>query len=321
MCSLLYKEEDAHEKSICSCDWGRFSPETKMNNQDNNDKSQNSTMSAKAHPGYIVTGGEDNLVKIWKLQKGNLVLKYRFKQHSQAVTSVALSKNGKLCASCSWDSTMNIWNLENGEHIAQINVKPEKLRTLVFGPDDKLIITGSHTGMIIFHNVETGVAEKIFDGNKCIMSLTYSSDCKYIAIRTFDCSAYILDNAENKSWHSLDDSVSVRSLCFSPDSQLLLTGSADCSIRLYDVKHLNVVVTLSGHYYLVSTVAFSPNGKYFASGSLDNTVKIWELAYKRCVHTFKHHIGQVSDVKFSPDNSKIMSVSKDKSINIYTCPM
>lgn len=102
----------------------------------------------------------------------------------------------------------------------------------------------------------------------------------------------------------------IRSLCFSPDSQLLLTASDDGHMKLYDVyatsdcfffnflkiiyrQHTNVVGTLSGHASWVLSVAFAPDGKHFVSGSSDKTVKVWEFASKACVHTFKEHHDQV----------------------------
>lgn len=44
---------------------------------------------------YIVTGGVDDLVKVWELQDDHLVLKYNLEGHSLGVVSVAISNNGK----------------------------------------------------------------------------------------------------------------------------------------------------------------------------------------------------------------------------------
>lgn len=44
---------------------------------------------------YIVTGGVDDLVKVWELQDDRLVLKHKLEGHSLGVVSVAISNNGK----------------------------------------------------------------------------------------------------------------------------------------------------------------------------------------------------------------------------------
>ncbi|VEN50255.1 unnamed protein product, partial [Callosobruchus maculatus] len=324
--SVLLKKENAHDESIWSCAWGRYSGEKKKKNDDDHqdDKSRDSIMSDEPPIDYIVTGGVDDLVKVWELQDDRLILKHNLEGHSLGVVSVAISNNGKMCASSSLDSSMRIWDLEKGEKITNIDVGPLDLWTVAFSPDDKYIISGSHAGLITSYSVETTKAEHTFGSRgKFTLSIAYSPDGRYIASGAIDGIINIFDVHSNKLWHALEGhAMPIRSLCFSPDSQLLLTASDDGHMKLYDVQHLSdVVVTLSGHASWVLSVAFSPDGKYFVSGSSDKTVKVWDVASKQCIHTFKEHNDQVWGVKYSPDGSKIVSVSEDRSINIYSCPV
>lgn len=52
-------------------------------------------MSDEAPIDYIITGGVDDLVKVWELQDDRLVLKHNLEGHSLGVVSVAVSNNGK----------------------------------------------------------------------------------------------------------------------------------------------------------------------------------------------------------------------------------
>ncbi|KAJ8975554.1 hypothetical protein NQ317_000737, partial [Molorchus minor] len=54
-----------------------------------------SILSEEAPMDYIVTGGVDDLVKVWELQDDRLSLKYNLEGHSLGVVSVAISNNGK----------------------------------------------------------------------------------------------------------------------------------------------------------------------------------------------------------------------------------
>lgn len=170
---------------------------------------------------------------------------------------------------------MRIWVLQKGEKIAHVDVKSEELHTLVFSPDDKNI-SRSRTGVIKFHNVGTRKAKQILDTTgKFILSIAYSPDGKYIASGTFDDIVYILDVAENKLWHLLEDHLKpIRSLCFLFYSQLLLIAAENSYSKLYDLKHTNVVETLPGHISWVSSVAFSLDDKHFVFGSSDKTAKM-----------------------------------------------
>jgi hypothetical protein len=58
----------------------------------------------------------------------------------------------------------------------------------------------------------------------------------------------------------------VLQVAFSPDGKLLATGSADKTVKLWDVRTGKLKKTLSGHGAEVGAVAFSPDGKILASG-------------------------------------------------------
>ena len=69
----------------------------------------------------------------------------------------------------------------------------------------------------------------------------------------------------------------VNSVAFSPNGDLLASGSHDETIKLWDVESGKCIFTLEGHKAPVISVAFSPDGKVLASGSLDGTIKLWTI--------------------------------------------
>ena len=113
----------------------------------------------------------------------------------------------------------------------------------------------------------------------------------------------------------------IRSLTFSPDSQLLVTASDVGYIKIYDVQHANLVGTLSGHASWVLNVALCPDDTHFVSSSSDESVKVWDVGTRTCVHTFFDHQDQVCGVKYNGNGSKIVSVGDDQEIHICDCPI
>jgi len=324
MYSLIHKTENAHEDSIWTCAWG--CPKKKKESQPDNEDSRDSMRSNDEDSvEYIVTGSVDDSVKVWDQKDGSLKLKHVLSGHSLGVVSVAVSADGTKCASSSLDSSLRLWDLETGEKLSSIEVGPVDIWTVVFSPDDKFIVSGSHAGKIHMYSTETGKQENALDtrGGKFTLSVAYSPDGKYIASGAIDGIINIFDVAHGKILRTLEGhAMPIRSLCFSPDSQLLLTASDDGHMKLYDVKDANVAGTLSGHASWVLGVAFAPDGKKFASSSSDHTVKIWELAQRQCLHTFNDHADQVWSVKYHPEkNNMLVSVSEDKSINLYEYPL
>ncbi|RKU30420.1 hypothetical protein C6497_04345 [Candidatus Poribacteria bacterium] len=58
--------------------------------------------------------------------------------------------------------------------------------------------------------------------------------------------------------------------------EIIVSGSGDRTIRLWDVDTGESIRTLSGHKGAVESVVFSPDGNTIASGSTDGTMILWE---------------------------------------------
>ena len=78
---------------------------------------------------------------------------------------------------------------------------------------------------------------------------------------------------------------SVWSVAFSADSKLVVSGSDDSSIKIWDAATGREVQTLEGHRGSVSSVAFSADSKLVVSGSGDCSIKIWDAATGREMQT------------------------------------
>ncbi|HCB55707.1 TPA: hypothetical protein DEP26_01865, partial [Candidatus Uhrbacteria bacterium] len=79
----------------------------------------------------------------------------------------------------------------------------------------------------------------------------------------------------------------VRSVAFSPDGKWIVSGSYDCTIKIWNRETRECVRTLKGHTDWVRSVVFSPDGKWIVSGSDDSTIKIWNVETGECVRTLE----------------------------------
>jgi WD40 repeat protein len=109
----------------------------------------------------------------------------------------------------------------------------------------------------------------------------------------------------------------VRTVAFSPDGKLLVSGSYDGTLRNWDAAAGKLLRTMNGHAGRIYAVAFSPDGKIAASAGEDKTVKLWEGATGKLVRSLDGHSGKVRAVAFAPDGSFLATGGEERVIRFW----
>jgi len=107
----------------------------------------------------------------------------------------------------------------------------------------------------------------------------------------------------------------VESVCFSPDGRYALSGSWDCTLRLWEVASGQEVRCFKGHTSPVISVGFSLDGRYALSGSRDQTLRLWEVASGREVRCW--YTDSVGSVCFSPDGRYALLGCWDQPLRLW----
>ena len=158
-----------------------------------------------------------------------------------------------------------------------------------FSADGKTLTSGSfYDGVndkgITRWNLENGKLIKFKEVGLTSISnsLSLCSDGKKLASAT--------DNYDIKTHRLLKRFIGhtqhVNSVSFSPDCKLLASGSADKTIRFWDVANGRLLKSLDGHTASVTSISFSPDGKTLASGGNDGKVQLWDVAKRTWLKTF-----------------------------------
>jgi WD40 repeat protein/energy-coupling factor transporter ATP-binding protein EcfA2 len=109
----------------------------------------------------------------------------------------------------------------------------------------------------------------------------------------------------------------VTSVAFSPDGSIILSGSADDSLRLWDIESGTEIRRFEGHTDDVTSVAFSPDGSIILSGSADDSLRLWDIESGMEIRRFEGHTDDVTSVAFSPNGRTILSGSADTSLRLW----
>jgi WD40 repeat protein len=111
----------------------------------------------------------------------------------------------------------------------------------------------------------------------------------------------------------------VLSTQYSRDGKLIVSGSDDRTIRVWDAHTARIVAgPFEGHTGEVSSVEFSPDGKFIVSGSDDRTIRVWHARIAQlAAGPFKGYTRWVSSVGFSPNGKLIVSGSPDSTVRVW----
>ena len=97
----------------------------------------------------------------------------------------------------------------------------------------------------------------------------------------------------------------VLSLTFSLDGTLLVSGSGDKTVILWDVQTGGVVKLFCGHVDYVHCVSISMDYTTIASGSGDQMIRLWDIQTGECYCVIDRH-EDINSVSFSPTNSQLL---------------
>ena len=189
--------------------------------------------------------------------------------------------------------------------------------------DNGTLISGGIDDTLRAWNVSTGTQrwEKSV-GNRVYAVALPSHNPHFIAYGGWDNHDIRMRYSDDGDWRGevSGHTNNVYSLAFKPNSYLLASGSADDTIRIWDVgdnTNLRHVRTLRGHTDRVNSVAWSPDGRTLASGSDDGTVRLWNPDNGINFAVLRGHTERVHSVAWSPDGRTLASGSSDRTIRLW----
>jgi WD40 repeat protein len=266
----------------------------------------------------VVSGSEDSTLRVWDTAPGAQLIATGYED---AVTFVTFSKDRRfIIAGTRYN--IRIWSADTVTSVLTIDDQIDSLSSIAVSRNENLIASASHDGTIRLWDATTGDSQLfIKPGQKdWITSIAISDDGKLLAVGYKNGPLWVSEttmSADASRRNHTGHTNRIMSVAFSGDGMSIVSGSADCTAKVWSAKTGVELSTMSGHTNSVTSVALSGDGKLVVSGSYDCTVRLWEATTGTGLHTFAGHEDSVYSVAISGDDKLVASGSQDRTVRVW----
>jgi periodic tryptophan protein 2 len=261
---------------------------------------------------YIVTGGDDSKVKVWKTSDGFCFV--TFSEHCGAVTGVAFSQSGQVVVSASFDGTVRAFDLNKYRNFRTFTSPegrpPCQFSCLALDVSGEIVVAGTQDSFEIYvWSMQTGKLLEILTGHEGPVScVTFSSAHSTLASGSWDHSVRLWDVFTSKGARTIKPfSCDVLALAYSPDGRQLAVATLNAYISFMDVQSEDITGTIEGRHDLgytrnedmkitakraadgkaFLTLCYTADGKHLLAGGRSKNIAIYSVEHQLLCKMFE----------------------------------
>jgi Prp8 binding protein len=191
--------------------------------------------------------------------------------------------------------------------------------TCKFDPSGKSLASAGFDKRIFLWQVQEECANyHVFDGHKnAVQEIHWSTDGERLFSASADKTVMAWDTVVGVRVKKLNEHTSfVNSCCPSKKGNLLVSGSDDKAVKLWDLRRKRSAQTFN-HKYQVTSVAISYNNDQVYFGGIDGTVHVWDLRRDDLTFSVNSHKDIITSIQLSPDGNFLLSNAMDNSLHVH----
>ena len=301
-----------------------------------------SVLSVAYHPihnNILAVGRSDGTIRLWNTSTQVVLHTFGGREgtvagHTDIIFTLAFSPDGNKLVSGSADGTVRVWNttdIENRKNVEELWKFSEHnglVLTLAFLTEDgNILASGSQNGSIFFWNLITGEGQDVISGDAfpAVISLATFPERMLLATGRSDNIIRVWSLSDGNLKHIFngheDD---ITSLTFKSDGNMLISGSADGSVKMWDTSiganTIEPVHEFPHRSDWVNSVALHETvlaDTTLASANFNGTIMLWDIVTKNPLYTLTGDRGSVESIAFSRDGKTLASGGRDGRVLLW----
>jgi len=218
---------------------------------------------------FLVSGSEDNSVKLWDVQTGGVVK--TFCGHTKKVLSVSISPDCTTIASGSSDNTIRLWHIQAGDCFQVIDEFKEKVTSISFFPTNPLLLISASGNTVQQWDINGCQIGPTHEGRGTVFSSdgTHFVSWGLTAATVYNSgSGVVITELQVSSGY-------FQHCCFSHNDELIF-GGVDSIIYVWNItgSDPHLIETLVVHSRSITSLICPTS---LISASHDRTIKFWQI--------------------------------------------
>jgi WD40 repeat protein len=240
--------------------------------------------------------------------------------HTDSVTALAFSPDGRRLYSSGADVSVRVWDAGAGTEVRLISLPgPGGAFRLTLSPDGTRLAAAVTSAVHVF-DADSGRPQGVRHLPQGATLVAFSPDGNEVATANTEGFRVWSATTGGLTRRVVGQRTAPTALAFTPDGWLCL-GREDRSVRLLDLRYGSRQIELpSQQAWTTAPMAFSPDGRLAASADRVEDVYLWDLERARLLTTLRGHDQGVRRLAFSSDGKRLLSGGDDGTARVWEVP-
>jgi WD40 repeat protein len=266
----------------------------------------------------VFSGSDDHTIKQWDLLTGREL--YTFDVQNAAVTALAVAPDGKMLVSGGADGSLRCYALQTKALLH--NVKVHKgVVVVAFSQNGKWLVSGDANGAVKMWDTATWNERDVgeaFGNSIRVIDFAAQDQLVFAQTATHGLKTYETSNGNEIQVYSGHQGYIAMGLSFSRSGNLIVSGSLDKSMKLWNVKNAQLLRVFQHSGEVLGTRFLSDDTQLIsAEWAGDNALRLWEIETGKELCVFRGHESGIAGLDISPNGKLAASASQDKTVKIW----